>query len=56
MSKFNRFVAKLRSEGYSNKSAHNIAAAEGFKKYGVEAMERKAQESKERHERTREQA
>jgi hypothetical protein len=50
MSKFNKFVAKLRAEGYSDKSAHNIAASEGFKKYGVEAMERKAQASKEKHE------
>jgi hypothetical protein len=50
MSKFNKFVAKLRSEGYSDKSAHNIAAAEGFKKYGVEGMERKSQEAKARHE------
>lgn len=50
MSKFNKFVAKLRSEGYSDRSAHDIAASEGFKKYGKEAMERKAQESRARHE------
>jgi hypothetical protein len=50
MSKFNKFVARLRVEGYSNQSAHNIAASEGFKKYGVEAMERKSQAAKERHE------
>jgi hypothetical protein len=51
MSKFSKFVAKLRTEGYSDKSAHNIAAAEGFKKYGVEAMERKSQQAREAHER-----
>jgi hypothetical protein len=50
MSKFAKFVSKLRQEGYSDKSAHNIAAAEGFKKYGKEAMERKAQEARARHE------
>lgn len=56
MSKFIKFVAKLRAEGYSDKAAHNIAAEEGFKKYGVEGMERKAQEAKARHEARRETA
>jgi hypothetical protein len=53
MSKFSKFVAKLRREGYSKDSATRIAASEGDKKYGVEAMARKAQQSKERHERSR---
>jgi len=50
MSKFNKLVKKLRAEGYSDTSAHNIAASAGFKKYGVEGMERKSQEAKARHE------
>lgn len=50
MSKFNKFVTKLRAEGYSDKSAHNIAAERGFEKYGVAGMERKSQEAKARHE------
>ena len=50
MSKFAKFVAKLRSEGYSEKSADKIAASAGDKKYGVEAMARKSAESRARHE------
>lgn len=53
MSKFSKFVAKLRKEGYSEKSAENIAASQGDKKYGVEAMARKSEQSRERHERAR---
>jgi hypothetical protein len=51
MSKFAKFVAKLRKEGYSEKSAENIAASAGDKKYGVEAMARKSAASREKHER-----
>jgi hypothetical protein len=50
MSKFAKFVAKLRKEGYSEKSAENIAASEGDKKYGVEAMLKKSAQARERHE------
>lgn len=50
MSKFKKFVEKLRKEGYSEKSAENIAASEGDKKYGVEAMARKSAQSRARHE------
>lgn len=53
MSKFAKLVSKLRSEGYSEKSADNIAASAGDKKYGVEAMARKSAQSRERHERAR---
>jgi hypothetical protein len=50
MSKFAKFVAKLRSEGYSEESATKIAASEGDKKYGVEAMARKSAEARAKHE------
>lgn len=50
MSKFSKFVAKLRSEGYSSESARKIAAKEGDNKYGAEEMARKAAESREEHE------
>lgn len=53
MSKFAKFVAKLRKEGYSEKSAENIAASAGDKKYGVEAMARKSEEARARHEQSR---
>ena len=48
-----KFVAKLKSEGYSDTSAHRIAAAEGDKKYGAEAMARKSAESRAKHEAAR---
>jgi hypothetical protein len=50
MSKFSKFVAKLRAEGYSKESSRKIAAAEGDKKYGAEEMARKAAESRKAHE------
>jgi hypothetical protein len=50
MSKFQKFVERLRAEGYSKKSADSIAAAEGDKKYGVEAMARKSAQAREKHE------
>lgn len=49
MSKFAKFVAKLRKEGYSEKSADAIAANAGDKKYGVEAMARKSAQAREKH-------
>jgi hypothetical protein len=49
-SKFNKFVGKLKAEGYSNKSAHNIAAAKGAAKYGWHEMARRSAASRKRHE------
>ncbi len=46
MSKFKRFVEKLKSEGYSKESARKIAAVEGAKKYGWRGMEQRAQEAR----------
>lgn len=43
MSKFSKFVGKLKSEGYSTKSARKIAAVEGAKKYGWKEMEARSQ-------------
>jgi hypothetical protein len=50
MSKFNKFVAKLKERGYSNTSAHRIAAVEGAKKYGWEGMAERAAASRRAHE------
>lgn len=50
MSKFSKFVAKLRAEGYSKESARKIAATEGDKKYGAEEMARRAAQSRREHE------
>jgi hypothetical protein len=46
MSKFSKFVAKLRTEGYSKESARKIAAKVGNEKYGAEEMARRAAESR----------
>jgi hypothetical protein len=48
MRKFKKFVARLKAEGYSEGSATKIAAAEGDKKYGVEAMARKSAAAREK--------
>ena len=50
MSKFSKFVAKLRAEGYSKEVAREIAAKEGDKKYGAEEMARRAAESRKENE------
>lgn len=50
MSKFNKFVAKLKAKGYSNTQAHKIAAVEGAKKYGWEGMAERAAASRAAHE------
>lgn len=52
VSKFSKFVAKLRAEGYSKESARKIAAKAGDEKYGKEEMARKAAESRKEHEAT----
>jgi hypothetical protein len=49
-SKFNKFVRKLRAEGYSRKSATNIAAEKGAEKYGWHGMAERAAASRKRHE------
>lgn len=50
MSKFFKFVAKLRGEGYSKESATKIAAKVGDDKYGAEEMARKSAESRRENE------
>ena len=42
MSKFSELVAKLEKKGHSKDSATKIAASIGDKKYGAEAMAKKA--------------
>lgn len=49
MSKFSKFAAKLRNEGYSKESARRIAAKVGDEKYGKEEMARRAAESRREH-------
>lgn len=49
MSKFDRFVGKLRAEGYGKNSARKIAAVEGAKKYGWRSMEERSQAARARH-------
>ncbi|MGH9436396.1 MAG: hypothetical protein ACRD22_00525 [Terriglobia bacterium] len=46
MSKFAKFVAKLRAEGYSKESARKIAAKAGDEKYGAEEMARRSAEAR----------
>lgn len=55
-SKFARLVTKLRAEGYSDESAHNIAAGIERRKYGQEELTRRAAEGRERAKRRRERA
>jgi hypothetical protein len=50
MSKFSKFVGKLKAEGYSSNSARKIAAVEGAKKYGWRTMEERSVAARERHE------
>lgn len=50
MSKFSKFVAKLRAEGYSKESAQKIAAKVGDEKLGKEEMSRRAEESRKENE------
>jgi hypothetical protein len=50
MSKFSKFVAKLRAKGYSKESARKIAAKVGDEKYGAEEMARRAAESRKKYE------
>jgi hypothetical protein len=49
MSRFKKFVGKLKAEGYSENSARKIAAVEGAKKYGWTTMEERSRASRERH-------
>lgn len=49
MSKFDRFVSKLKTEGYSEKSSRKIAAVEGAKKYGWKTMEDRSQAARARN-------
>lgn len=48
-SKFDKFVAKLRSEGYGKDSARRIAAVEGAKKYGWRGMAERSAAARESH-------
>jgi len=50
MSKFSKFAAKLRAEGYSKESSRKIAAKVGDEKYGADEMARKAAESRKENE------
>lgn len=50
MSKFSKFTAKLRAEGYSKESARKIAAKAGDRKYGVEGMAEKSEEARKENE------
>ncbi len=48
MSRFSKFVTKLRAEGYSEESARKIAAKAGDEKYGKEKMSEWAAASRKR--------
>ncbi len=50
MSKFSKFAAKLRGQGYSKESAQKIAAKIGNDKYGKEAMAEKSAEARKKNE------